>query len=67
MKGYIDDVELYDEFSPSSFFQLIHVNYTKLARGSKEETYSKIDKKIRDHIEITMDERREVLSSLKFR
>lgn len=64
-RGFIDDIVLPDENYPESYFKLCHRNY--LMESRFDNLIPEIDRKIKEKINLTHEERRRILHSLKFR
>ena len=63
-RGYIDDIVLPDANNPGSYFTLCHKNYVKESRF--DNLIHEIDRKIKENINLTHEERRRIMHSLNF-
>lgn len=64
-RGYIDDIVLRHANNPESYFKLCHNNYVKESRF--DNLINEIDRKIKENINLTHEERRLIMHSLKFK
>ena len=63
-RGYIDDIVLRDANNPGGHFTLCHKAYLKESRF--DHLIPEIDRKIKENINLTHEERRRIMHSLKF-